>query len=595
MKKHRISVSMIVKNEESCLAKALESVKDADEIIVCDTGSTDQTIEIARQYTDKVFTDYKWNDNFAEARNHAQSKCTGDYILIIDADEYLEPGKMDELRTFDGKALNFQTISSGSGQMHYSIRLHKNDPDVKWIGSAHNYLNVPPSHTSAIKMYFDYSESHAKDPDRTLRILQKYLKKTPGKQREMYYLGIEYINRGQYDKAFEVYKKYLKNGTINPEYIDVLILKARLYLHRSDFENAKKLTLRAIELNPDFKEAHQLMGDLSVGVNRLKWHAFAQKCENRNVLFVRDPKRIVVTQLAVEDFAGSGFQIVQAVRNAEPKGVDIEQIVLNKSAFGIPCGPTMYDAGLQTVQDRLNRSDIIHFKGDFAHNRTWGWLALPENAKRIYTVGGSFFRRHGDARISQPKHGLNEYVADYKTALSPDLIYEDGWHWTPHPYNVFKKTWKRGDVFRITHFPSDPVKKNTALILAAFEIVKNKRKDVELISMTGKKHHEVIKAKAESHIYCDQFLCDFYANAAIEALAFGVPVLTWLDGYKYYPDGCPVQTPDELTAESIAAKIIEMCDWDRLEELSKKSFEYAQNVHGTMGKKWVEIYKQLTT
>ena len=80
---------MIVKNEESCLAKALESVKDADEIIVCDTGSTDRTIEIAKQYTDKVYTDYVWNDNFAEARNHAAKKCTGDYILIIDADEYL--------------------------------------------------------------------------------------------------------------------------------------------------------------------------------------------------------------------------------------------------------------------------------------------------------------------------------------------------------------------------------------------------------------------------------------------------------------------------------------------------------------------------
>ena len=101
----RISVAMIVRNEEEMLRTALESVKDADEIVICDTGSVDKTIEIAKEYTDKVFTDYKWNDNFAEARNHAASKCTGDYIFIIDADERLEEGAFKTLRIFKGLAL----------------------------------------------------------------------------------------------------------------------------------------------------------------------------------------------------------------------------------------------------------------------------------------------------------------------------------------------------------------------------------------------------------------------------------------------------------------------------------------------------------
>ena len=59
----KISVSMIVKNESSCIAKALNSVADADEIVVCDTGSTDDTVEIAQNYGAKVFTDYQWNDS----------------------------------------------------------------------------------------------------------------------------------------------------------------------------------------------------------------------------------------------------------------------------------------------------------------------------------------------------------------------------------------------------------------------------------------------------------------------------------------------------------------------------------------------------
>ena len=63
----KISVSMIVRNERSCIAKALNSISDADEIIVCDTGSTDDTGGDCRNYGGaKVFTDYQWNDNFAE-------------------------------------------------------------------------------------------------------------------------------------------------------------------------------------------------------------------------------------------------------------------------------------------------------------------------------------------------------------------------------------------------------------------------------------------------------------------------------------------------------------------------------------------------
>ena len=70
------------------LARCLDSVKDADEIIICDTGSTDNTIEIAKKYTDKVYTDFTWCDDFSAARNHAKEKATGDYILSIDADEF---------------------------------------------------------------------------------------------------------------------------------------------------------------------------------------------------------------------------------------------------------------------------------------------------------------------------------------------------------------------------------------------------------------------------------------------------------------------------------------------------------------------------
>lgn len=84
-----ISLCMIVKNEEKCLARCLNCVKDiVDEIVIVDTGSTDHTKEIAYQFTDKVY-DYEWIDNFSDARNFSFSKATKPYMMWLDADDIL--------------------------------------------------------------------------------------------------------------------------------------------------------------------------------------------------------------------------------------------------------------------------------------------------------------------------------------------------------------------------------------------------------------------------------------------------------------------------------------------------------------------------
>ena len=85
-----VSMCMIVKNEQSILKRCLDSYAGIyDELIIVDTGSTDNTKEIAAQYTDKVYN-FAWCDDFAEARNFAFSKASCDYILSVDADEELD-------------------------------------------------------------------------------------------------------------------------------------------------------------------------------------------------------------------------------------------------------------------------------------------------------------------------------------------------------------------------------------------------------------------------------------------------------------------------------------------------------------------------
>ena len=94
----KISACMIVKNEEEFLPNCLNSIKDvADEIIIVDTGSSDNTVTIAKEFKAKVYH-HPWNDSFSEARNHCLSHASGDWILQIDADEELEQADIPKLR-----------------------------------------------------------------------------------------------------------------------------------------------------------------------------------------------------------------------------------------------------------------------------------------------------------------------------------------------------------------------------------------------------------------------------------------------------------------------------------------------------------------
>ncbi|WHT47941.1 glycosyltransferase family 2 protein [Sporosarcina thermotolerans] len=93
-----LSVCIIMKNEEKVIGRCLESISGiADEIIIVDTGSKDQSKEIALQFTDKVF-DFQWVNDFSKARNFAASKARGEWILAIDADEYVDRDSFEKFK-----------------------------------------------------------------------------------------------------------------------------------------------------------------------------------------------------------------------------------------------------------------------------------------------------------------------------------------------------------------------------------------------------------------------------------------------------------------------------------------------------------------
>ena len=99
----KLSLCMIVKNEQRWLEDCLNSVKDlVDEMIIVDTGSQDNTVEIAHRFGAKVF-DHPWNGDFSEARNHSLGYATGDWILVLDADERLALARCQADSPFDSQ------------------------------------------------------------------------------------------------------------------------------------------------------------------------------------------------------------------------------------------------------------------------------------------------------------------------------------------------------------------------------------------------------------------------------------------------------------------------------------------------------------
>ena len=139
----KLSLCIIVKNEAETLPKCLNSVKEVvDEIILIDTGSTDGTAEIAAEFGAQVHH-WEWNDDFAAARNESLKYATGDWILVLDADEMLVPEVREQMQAAmkRDRILLIQLVRHevGAQQSPYSLvsRLFRNHPNIQFSRPYH--------------------------------------------------------------------------------------------------------------------------------------------------------------------------------------------------------------------------------------------------------------------------------------------------------------------------------------------------------------------------------------------------------------------------------------------------------------------------
>jgi len=151
-KRMKLSIGMIVKNEEKWLPACLKSILSAiDEVIVVDTGSTDNTKEIA-QYFGAFTFDFAWQGDFSRARNFSFLKANKPWVLWMDADEVMDKAGLKELKKFKKNppagcstvyfpSVDRATKKGPASHAVYTPRLFHASADPVWIGAVHEAVS----------------------------------------------------------------------------------------------------------------------------------------------------------------------------------------------------------------------------------------------------------------------------------------------------------------------------------------------------------------------------------------------------------------------------------------------------------------------
>ncbi len=283
-----ITLCMIVRNEEEVLARCLASVRElVDEIIIVDTGSTDATVAIARDFGAAVHH-FEWIDDFAAARNYSFSFATSEYILWLDADDVVEPDQLAGLLALktrlrkDAYYLQYDYAQDASGRSlctFYRERIVRRAAGIRWQYPIHECLGVGSGHSSErVEIAIRHARTEAgalADEHRNLRILERAIAREEyaSNARIRYYLGKEYLDGGRPAEAIEHLRRFLAmpDGWVEDR-IGAQQRIARAYrdLARLHPEEAERYTAlaraeakRARAMDSRWAEPHFLLGEIA--------------------------------------------------------------------------------------------------------------------------------------------------------------------------------------------------------------------------------------------------------------------------------------------------------------------------------------------
>jgi GT2 family glycosyltransferase/tetratricopeptide (TPR) repeat protein/MoaA/NifB/PqqE/SkfB family radical SAM enzyme/glycosyltransferase involved in cell wall biosynthesis/2-polyprenyl-3-methyl-5-hydroxy-6-metoxy-1,4-benzoquinol methylase len=285
-KEGTVSLCMIVKNEEQHIGRCLANAKSvADEMIVVDTGSTDRTKDIAKAFGAKVY-DFEWTNDFSEARNFSISKASGDWILILDADEVISPTDHRKLLGIAKKkgllaysfitrnyvqSMNIEGWTANEGRYaeeagsgwwpSNKVRLFPRDGRIRFENPVHELVESSLKRSGAAIRECDIpvhhygrlnQEKNASKGESYYKLGLKKIEEKGDDLKALYELAAQAGDIGRLEEAVELWRKAI---SLNPNIPSAHLDLGGVYSRLGRFEDALNASKRAVELNPDSKEA----------------------------------------------------------------------------------------------------------------------------------------------------------------------------------------------------------------------------------------------------------------------------------------------------------------------------------------------------
>lgn len=268
------SVCIIAKNEEKNILRCLKSLQKLDcEIILCDTGSTDNTVTLASPYVTRTIS-YQWGNDFAAARNYSIAQASHDQVLILDCDEWIESANSADFIKLSKaypshvgllKRINLLNPDNRSGAYTDWVPRFFNRNFFTYQGRIHEQVvsltgePLQGFHMPLVVLHSGYvgtPEEMALKHERNIRMLKRELETAPDYPYYNFQMGQEYYNLYEYEKALDYYSKVLQNELLpDVEYHRLTVIAYGDCLINTP-RKAEALALKDLESlfggNPDF-------------------------------------------------------------------------------------------------------------------------------------------------------------------------------------------------------------------------------------------------------------------------------------------------------------------------------------------------------
>ena len=439
-----VSACMIVKNEEELLPGCLESIRSwVDEIILVDTGSTDRTLEIAKEYGAKIFHQ-EWTGNFSLHRNYSIEQATSDWVFIIDADEEVEQAHVpeirralsqDQFRTVTVNVFNMDPVDKRISSHLPSIRFFRKDSGIRYDGIVHNQLQYDKGEKTlkaeVTIRHYGYNLSDDKMErkfERTRALLEKQIEENPDFAFAHFNLAQLYRSVNYEDKP-DAHEKAIYHATrtieLTPEHKTIHLMahyqKAAALYKLGKFNEAEKMAFRALELKNNYVDPIMLLGHIYIGQQK---YDLARKYYN---LYLEEQKKLANEPLKedillvfvearyvanynlglIEEFTGSRELAEKYFLEAYNERGAFENLCLRLARIyldynNLEQASKFVDEELvrnpESADACLIKARCFELKGDLAEAGTYYEMASDRNIDNadLAVKAGTFFANNGD-------------------------------------------------------------------------------------------------------------------------------------------------------------------------------------------------------